>query len=410
VGLVEGARELYLKTGAAYTLAPEAAGAGEAGSQGQAGERPPPQEGPAGQVLRASLQDGQVQVADAEGRVLLRCAGPLRLLYADPAAATVLFEVQYGQGSFWAGSEDRAYRGALLLLPRDGGLTAVNLLSVEEYLYSVLPSEMPASWPAAALQAQAGAARSYTLANLGRVAARGFDLLGSVASAAYRGLGAETASARGAVDATRGLVLLEGGRPLSAFYSANCGGHSDTTQTAWGFPSALPAVPDVLQPVRAQRLAPQALARWLSSRPAAYCSHPSYSSPSAYRWQLWVPRPELERRLEAPELGSVLAVAPAGRGLSGRASQARVRGSSGQLILRGDELRGRLGGLRSNLFVVEPLLGPDGLPEGFLFTGAGWGHGVGLCQSGAAGMAEAGWSAEGILRHYYGGAELARLF
>jgi peptidoglycan hydrolase-like amidase len=358
----------------------------------------------------ARLGDAQVELADPSGQVLLASAGPLRLSYDDPADTTILFDVQYGQGSFWAGNEDRLYRGAIELDPRAEGLTVVNLLSVEEYLYSVLPSEMPSHWPQACLQAQAVAARSYTLANLGRFAARGFDLLGSVASAAYRGAGAETPAVREAVDATHGLVLMAEGKPLSAFYSANCGGHTDTTLVAWGFPSALPAVPDPLQEPRPAPLDPEGLARWLSGRPAAYCSHPSYSGRSAYRWQLWVPRREIERRLEDPGLGSILAIVPGGRGLSGRAAEARIRGTTGELTVRRDALRWALGGLRSNLFVVEPKLGRDGLPEYFLFTGGGWGHGVGLCQSGAAAMAAVGYSAGEILARYYGAAPLQRQY
>jgi SpoIID/LytB domain protein len=414
IGLIEQARELHLKTGGPFRMAaaPEA-DAPQAADALQAADEPPApagQTGSASAILRARLEEGQVELADVAGQVLLRSAGPVRLSYEDPADTTLLFDVEYGQGTFWAGSEDRMYRGVIELHPRAEGLTVVNLLNVEEYLYSVLPSEMPSHWPQAALQAQAVAARSYTLANLGRFDSRGFDLLGSVASAAYRGLGAETAAARDAVDSTRGLVLTEGGRPLAAYYSANCGGHSDTTETAWGFPSTLPAVPDALQAGRAARLDPEELARWLSERPAAYCSHPDYSARSAYRWKLWVSREEIERRLEAPELGRVLAIVPAARGRSGRVGEVRIRGTAGELTARWDRVRWQLGGLRSNLFVVEPKLGADGLPEYFLFTGGGWGHGVGLCQSGAAGMAAVGWSAEEILRHFYGAAALERLF
>ncbi len=407
IGLCEKVQELYLKTGGSFFLAV----APQAGSTPETGVPPPAQTSPAGQVLSARWSDGQVELADSSGQVLLRSSGPVRLSYEDPADTTILFDVQYGQGTFWAGSEDRMYRGAIELAPRAEGLTVVNLLKIEEYLYSVLPSEMPSHWPQAALQAQAVAARSYTLANLGRFAARGFDLLGDVSSATYRGLGAETPAGRSAVDATRGLVLMQGGKPLPAYYSANCGGYTDTTESAWGFASSLPAVPDPLQPQRSARLDPEQLARWLSDRPPAYCSHPDYSARSAYRWKLRVSREEIERRLEAgSELGRILAIVPARRTLSGRASEVRVVGTSGQLTVHWDAVRWRLGGLRSNLFVVEPELGADGLPEYFLFTGAGWGHGVGLCQSGAAGMAAVGWSADEILRHYYGGATLERLF
>lgn len=295
------------------------------------------------------------------------------------------------------------------LAPHPEGLTLINVLPVEEYLYAVLPSEMPARWPAAALEAQAVAARSYTLANLGRFSSRGFDLQGDVRSAAYRGASGEAPATTAAVEATRGLVLLDGERPLSAFYSANCGGHSETTGVAWGFPSSLPATADLLE---AQEVsAPESLARWLADRPAAYCSHPDYSSRSAYRWRLWVPRELIEARLDRGEaLGAVTALVPGARGSSGRVSEVRVLGTAGEHTLRWDAVRWSLGGLRSNLFTVEPYLGEDGLPLYFLFTGAGWGHGVGLCQSGAAGLAAAGLSREDILRHYYGEAVLSRSY
>jgi SpoIID/LytB domain protein len=407
IGLSEKVRELHLKTGGAFFLGP----AGGSAEEAAAGTAAASVSGPPELVLSARMEGGETVVFDPEGNVLLRSASPLRLAYDDPADTTILFEVQFGQGSFWAGSEDRMYRGALELLPRPEGLTVVNILSIEEYLYSVLPSEMPAHWPQAALQAQAVAARSYTLANLGGFAARGFDLLGSVFSAAYRGMGAESPSVRQAVEATRGLVLMEGGKPLPAYYSANSGGHTDTTETAWGFPSSLPAAPDPLQAARPDPLPPEELALWLAARPESYSSHPDYSSRSAYRWKLWVSREQIEARLEkgAP-LGSIRAILPAGRGPSGRVREVRIRGTSGEHFLRWDAIRWGLGGLRSNLFTVEPKLGADGLPQYFVFTGAGWGHGVGLCQSGAAGMAAAGWSVEQILRHYYGQAALDKRY
>ena len=158
-------------------------------------------------------------------------------------------------------------------------------------------------------------------------------------------------------------------------------------------------------------LSPDRLAHWLADRPAAYCSHPAFSSRSAYRWRLWVPRELIEARLGlGGTLGAVRALVTGPRGSSGRVSEVRLLGTAGEHTLRWDAIRWNLGGLRSNLFTVEPYLGEDGLPEYFLFTGAGWGHGVGLCQSGAAGMADAGYGSEEILRQYYGDAPLSRLY
>ncbi len=397
VGLVEGAARLHLKAGGRFTLSREGSAARVTGQ--------------AGALLLARHTARGLEILDGRGRLLLRSAAPVRLSLSDPAATTLLFEVSYGQGSFWAGSEDRAYRGTIELLPRPEGLTAVNLLSIEEYLYSVLPSEMPVRWPAAALQAQAVAARTYTFANLGRFASRGFDLQGSVASAAYRGTGSEAPAAREAVDATRGQVLLRNGKPLPTYYSANCGGYTETTEAVWGAATSLPAAADRLLPPRDSPLSPEDLSRWLSERPFTYSSDPDYSSRSAYRWVQWVPREEIEARLGLGErLGHIRAIVPIRQGISGRVREVRVEGTAGEHTVRGDAIRGRLGGLRSNLFVVEPRRGLDGLPEAFVFTGGGWGHGVGMCQSGAAGMAAAGYTAAAILRHYYGEADLHRLY
>jgi stage II sporulation protein D len=400
VGLVEGAHELHLKAGGAYGLF-WSQGPGRGPTRLAAGD--------AAASLTARLVDGMVEVTD--GSALVRSASPVSLVYDDPAATTVVFDVAYGRGSFWAGSEDRMYRGTIEILPKPAGLTLVDALPIEEYLYSVVPSEMPSTWPAAALQAQAVAARSYTMANMGRYAKRGFDLLGNVWSAAYGGLLNETPTVRAAVDATRGEALMDGEKPLSAFYSANSGGHTETTEAVWGFASPLPAVADPLLDASAFPLGPQALSQWLRDRPDTYSSRPRYSSRSAYRWETWVPRSEIEARIAggAP-LGSVVAVRAEARGASGRVSQVRIQGTAGTRTVRGDAIRWALGGLRSNLFVVEPKLGEDGLPQYFVFTGAGWGHGVGLCQSGAAGMAADGIGAVSILRHYYGAVELRNLY
>ena len=401
VGLAEKVQELYLKTGGPFQV------------ESSAGGRSAVRE--AGMVAMVRLgSGGSLEALDRDGRLLGRFEGSVRLSYLDPADTTILFDVSYGQGSFWAGSEDRMYRGVIEATPHPGGITVVNELTIEEYLYSVLPSEMPSSWPAAALQAQAVAARSYTLANLGRFAARGFDLMGTVVSAAYRGMGSENPTVRAAVDDTRGLVLMNPEspeKPLSAFYSANCGGHTETTEYVWGFPSAFPAVADLLLSRESRPLPPVELARWLAGRPVSFSAHPAYSNRSAYRWTLWVPREEIEARLGLGDaLGTALAITALRRGASGRIPEVRIRGSAGETTVKWDAVRWRLGGLRSNLFVVEPKLGTDGLPESFVFTGAGWGHGVGMCQSGAAGMASVGFHARAILGHYYGEAELRRLY
>ncbi len=397
IGLMEKIRELHLKTGGDFWIAERNGNTRITGK--------------ANTVLLVRQNSATIEVCAEDGKVLISSSKSLLLSYQEPEATTILFDAQHGQGYFWAGRQDRAFRGSLEFKRFDQGITVVNLVNVEEYLYAVVPSEVPSSWPKAILEAQAIAARTYTFANLGRFEARGFDLLPTVASQVYNGVQSETGSVREAVDSTGGLILTYQSKPIGAFYYDNCGGYTESSQSVWGFPSPyLQAVPDKLLPPRNDPLAPAELYTWLKDRPEAHSNHPKYSARSAYRWSHWISREEIETRLKlAPNIGSILSLSVIERSSSGRAAQVLIKGTKGEKLLKGDSIRS-IGGLRSNLFVVQPKLGADGLPEYFAFTGGGWGHGVGMAQSGAAGMAAAGYSYSDILAHYYPGAELTKKY
>ena len=397
VGLAEGLGSVTVKTGADYLLTPSVPG-----------EKEPSHRGSRHEVLRIVSRDGGLEVVRESGESILTSPASLVLEYRDPGATTLVFDFVSEAGSFFSVTEDRAYRGRLEFRPSPGGLTLINSLGIEEYLYGVLPSEMPAGWPREALKAQAVAARSYTLAYLGTYASRGFDLHGSVLSAAYRGVGGESRSTTEAVDATRGLYMTVGGRPLRAYYSANHGGYSEDSLFVWGADADMQAVPDKLVAPRDSFLPIDDLDLWVRGIPSSYSSVDRLHSPAAYRWEKWVAADEIARRL-APEtqVGTIVRILTRGRGISGRVNAVEVVGTAGSVTVTGDRIRSRLGGLRSNLFVLRPKLGPGGFPEYVVFHGAGWGHGVGMDQSGAAGMAQAGYGAEEILRHYYPKAEKA---
>jgi stage II sporulation protein D len=129
---------------------------------------------------------------------------------------------------------------------------------------------------------------------------------------------------------------------------------------------------------------------------------------SAYRWEQRYTRAELEALIASRlSVGRLADIEPTKRGVSGRVVEVRITGSRGQFYMRGFRIRTALG-IRENLFTVDRTLGPDGQVESYIFSGKGWGHGVGLCQVGAYGMALRGKSYEEILRHYYSGAELTR--
>lgn len=397
VGLAGELQSVTIKAGGAYHLSGTVAG------------ETVEADGNADQLLTARLEPEGISISAESGKLVLFSSGRVTLTYPKPDSTTMIFDLLTEQGSFYASTEDRAYRGAISFTKDDAGMTVINTLPLEAYLYSVLPSEMPAFWPEEALKAQAVAARSYTLASAGRFAARGYDVQGSVTSASYRGVTGESARTTAAVQATRGQVLERGGKPLLAFYSANSGGYTEDSRIVWGDSAGMKAVPDAEAKVRNRYLPPAALAHWLATAPPSFSAVEPFYSHSAYRWQKWVPAGEIARRVQREkDVGEVLSVVSHGRGISGRVAAVEVEGTRGSVLLRGDRIRSVLGGLRSTLFVSRPMLGPDGKPTYFIFSGGGWGHGVGMDQSGAAGMASAGFTYGQILEHYYPLAQLKR--
>ncbi len=435
VGIGEEVESVSLKTGGAYRLTDRSGTVHRDGEAGEllhflsGGDRVQVIAGAAAQDLdlsneSGSVSDGGVEI-DSEGRILEGGVGALGvpdvlvLQYDEEDATSLVFDVSFGRGIFSAGAEDRSYRGALEFQPRGGRLTLVNELPLEEYLYSVVPSEMPASWPRGAVEAQAVAARSYTLANLGRFSRRGYDVSGDVRSAHYRGVTGEHPAAREAVDSTAGLVLEQAGEVLNAVYSANAAGYTEAGASVWGGADDHIAVADPKLESREAPLPLHELWDWILDSPESYSGSARFASSGAYRWRQWVTVDEIDERLGRPDIGRITAIVAVGRGISGRAEAVEVRGTEGTATIRGDAIRPRLGDLRSNLFVAEPWFEsesesgggeePEAYPAGFVFDGAGWGHGVGMCQTGAAAMAADGYDVADIVGHYYPRADLTAI-
>jgi stage II sporulation protein D len=269
---------------------------------------------------------------------------------------------------------DRPLAGSVVRVQQaDGSIVA---LDVEKYLYGVVPLESPPSWPAAALMAQAIVARTYALQK--RTLSRAYDVLASDADQRYGGPAAEHPATTAAVDATRGQTLGYLGGLASVFYSACCGGHSADANELWGH-AGIPYLRGVDDP---------------------YCT----SAPD-YRWQRSVP---LDRARAA--LADRLASAPQAAQLddpddSGRPRTVTFRGEGGAaLALSVSEVRRRFGAetIRS-LWLREIDFDRTQAVPLVVIEGSGRGHGVGLCQWGARGMALSGAGASAILAHYFPG-------
>jgi SpoIID/LytB domain protein len=394
VGLAENIGEIFIKTGGNFLISSHS---GELLLKGGND-----------QIYRFFFNQNNIDIFTLNGDRILSLSKPFSLVYEDPFSTTLIFDIIHSSGYHSSGQEDRAYRGKISVIPFIyKGMTIVNTLPLEEYLYSVVPSEIPSHWPDEALAAQAVAARSYTLANMGKFEKRGFDLSGSIHSAFYRGLSGENIKTTAAVEKTRGIFLKHNGSYLNAFYSANSAGRTESAKSVWNMNAPITGVTDPQLLFKNDPPSPSELTRWILSEPPSYSSVPPYYFRSSYRWRIIVPTEEIEARI-GKDIGGILSITTRGRGMSGRVNEVLVKGLKGSKIIRNDSIRNSLGGLRSNLFIVMPKMGEKGLPEYFIFAGAGWGHGVGMCQTGAAGMASGGFTADEILQHYYPLAELIK--
>lgn len=280
-------------------------------------------------------------------------------------------------GLVWIG--DRWYRGRVLLTPTAQGITAVNYVDLEEYLYSVVPSEMPASWHPEALKAQAVAARSYALYRRARMSNPIYDLGNTTAFQVYKGAAMETDSARSAVESTAGQVLTYNGDIIEAVFHSSSGGHTENVEDVWSKPIPyLRGVPDFDQ------------------------NSPKYS------WTESFSAAQLRSKLaskvsDIAAVGNIISLVPAQSSPHGRIRTLKLVGDKGERLVRGNDVRTALG-LQSTRFEVLPQgsgQAKGSQPSGFVLRGYGFGHGIGMSQYGAKGMADRGQSYQSILSHYY---------
>jgi SpoIID/LytB domain protein len=355
---------------------------------------------------------GTVEIVDGAGATL---ASGDAVVALDGDAGFALEKVEHDAGYPGHGFEDRAYRGRLYLaVDAAGGLAAVHAIALEELLRGLVPSEMPASSPLEALKAQAVTARSNVLAQIGtRHLTDPYVLCAEVHCQAYRGEAAEVASTDAAVRATAGEALFgKADRALvDGVYSAMCGGHGEDNEAVWGnVPDpSLRGRPDLPQSEAAAwkgGLSDEARLRaFLRDAPQGWCGRATGARPDRYRWERRFTSPEVDAIAAPLGVGPVRVLEVAGRGVSGRARALRVAGGVGSTTVHGElRIRRLFRNLPSAMFVLDR----DG--DAWVFHGGGWGHGVGMCQWGAAGRAEARQDYRQILRAYFSGAEVGKIY
>ncbi|MBM4311213.1 MAG: SpoIID/LytB domain-containing protein, partial [Deltaproteobacteria bacterium] len=380
---------------------------------------------------------------------MVAAAQELRLDPADASSCTfTLPENSIGRNFHWQRMASQTFRGALgARCFEPDALTLINYIGCEAYLEAVICSEMSPNASAEFLKAHCVISRSWVLAQLQQrlhdsgsndfawtdaSAHAHYDVCNDDHCQRYHGIGAVNASARSALTATRGEVLFSEGGVCDARFSKCCGGITERFSTCWQdleFPYLQPG-PDCAAD-RAEFSPPlsdeQSARRFIQARPAVFCNVTDrklletilpdfdFETGDFFRWQVTYAQDELREIIKCKsgcDFGDILRLEPLSRGASGRIIALRIAGSKHtQVVSKELAIRRMLSPshLYSSAFVVDTI-GSGTVPHSFILRGAGWGHGVGLCQIGAAAMAHAGYDYRAILAHYFQGAELKRLY
>lgn len=349
------------------------------------------------ELITISSVDGTCTVEIGEKSFELDASITISPLSYEPV---YVHNVEYSTNHY----EDRQFRGEMNVLVGDNGLTLVNLVGLEEYLLSVVPSEMPAYWPMNALKAQAVAARSYALANKGRHSKDGFYLCSSNHCTVYKGIANEHDRTTVAVRETVGEILTYNDEPIVAVYTTNSGGFTENSNEIWG--TEVPYLKSVTTEIESTDFpdSPLALKNWLYNKPESFSAHENYTSINNYRWQVMVPLEIIEERYGIDNISRLY---PKERSSAGSVIELYVETEDGSKTTV-KASRYRLGGIKSTRFWVRPHC-ENGELKGFMFYGSGWGHGIGMDQVAAAAMAAEGKLYWEILKHFYTGTKLVKV-
>lgn len=375
-------------------------------------------------------------------------------------ASFSLYDVTIGIDFHWERQETQIFSGTLKLVVEEDKITAINILPVEDYLISVISSEMRATSSPEFLKAHAVVSRSWLFAQMEKRKALKekdtngffsfsktdnelirwydredhtiFDVCADDHCQRYQGITKATNEAVvEAVRATRGQLLMYGKGICDARFSKCCGGATEEFEYCWE-DKQLPylksirdtkegsPLPDLTQEEEAEK--------WIRSSPKAFCNtdnkhtisqilnHYDQETTNFYRWTVNYTQQELVEVIQKRskiEYGNIIDLVPIQRGKSGRITKLKIVGSQRTMYIGKElEIRRTLSSshLFSSAFVVDKGDIENGIPQSFTLTGAGWGHGVGLCQIGAAVMGENGYMYNNILLHYYKGAEIKKFY
>jgi len=273
---------------------------------------------------------------------------------------------------------NKKYRGSMCVLIKENEILIINKVKLDYYLYGVLPSEVIPNWPEECLKAQAVAARTFAVFNKMNSKSPYYDLDSNILSQVYKGYNLETKRTNDAIDGTKDEIMIYNGKVIQAFFHANSGGMTASSEEVWG-----------------------GKIDYLKSREDTFCK-----KEKNYEWKISLSQEKISEKLEKNKImtGEIYDIKIMERSESGRVKTLKIYGSSGTITIKGKDLRNYLGenNIKSTIFFVEKQ------NNAFVFNGFGWGHGVGLSQEGAKGMSENGWDYKKILKHFYTGIDIVK--
>lgn len=412
-------------------------------------------------LAKGETVSGNQQVSFEEGGILWNGNVYRELTFTplDEDSSFSLYGVTIGINFHWERQETQSFIGTLKLVVYEGKITAINILPAEDYLTSVISSEMNATSSLEFLKAHAVVSRSWLLAQIEKRKAMSkkqgdffsfvktdteyirwydredhtiFDVCADDHCQRYQGITKATnQSVAEAVKATRGQVMMYKNSICDARFSKCCGGITEEFDTCWEnkkYPY-LTAVRDDKNDTAMPYLTIEEEAdKWIRSTPDSFCNtHDKHiisqilnnydqETTNFYRWKVRYTQEEIAELIRTNtkcDYGQIIDLIPVERGKSGRISKLKIVGTLKTLIIGKElEIRRTLSDthLFSSAFVVDKGPQQDDVPAWFELTGAGWGHGVGLCQIGAAVMGEKGYNYNDILLHYYKDADIRKLY
>jgi SpoIID/LytB domain len=345
-------------------------------------------------VLRIAIQEGvkQVQIGSSTKAIVRDTTGraigeltPNKGFAAELQSGKValanwisgqMWIEPSAEGYVWIG--DRWYRGRTHIIPHKGGITAINYVNIEEYIYSVIGAEMSSNWPQEALKAQAVAARSYALKKRQENINNFYDLGNDQSWQVYKGIKTESPGTYTAVDATQGQVLTYNGQIILALFHSSSGGHTENVEDVWS--NSLPylrAVPDFDQ------------------------------NAPVYQWTESFSQAELKQRISG--VGNIISMIPQTTTPHGSVITIKVLGDAGVKTIKGTDVTSALNLKSTRFIVIAKKTEGQQVPTSFQITGKGFGHAVGMSQWGAYNLARNGYNYQQILLYYYQGATLAKI-